>query len=196
MYNETNCWKFMSKRGTQMNKKYISLLFVLAVFVFVPLNLYSHDENNENPALKEAMSLSKKGKFNDAIEKIQILIKQHDGGKNTILRLHLGFVYFKAKQYDNSLAEFNQVLSENKDLAAPYYHTGLIYEAMAIGEKEIASKTKYRKMALETWKEYLRRSSMTEDKTKEHKISLKRKKDHVKFAKRHIKELSEELGNE
>jgi tetratricopeptide (TPR) repeat protein len=178
-----------------MNKSLVILL-IFVMFSVVPTNLYSQGENKEEPALMEAMKLSKKGKFTQAIEKIQLLIKQHDGDKNLVYHLHLGFVYFKAKQYDNSLSEFNQVLAIDKDFAVPYYHVGLIYEAMALVEKDKAEKVKYKKTALENWKEYLRCSSMPEDKTKEYKFSLKKKKEHINFANRHIKELTEELVNE
>ena len=161
----------------------------------MPLNLYSQDENGSEAALQGAMSLSNEGKFSEAIEKLQLIIKQQQDAQNSVIHEHLGFVYFKAKQYDNALNEFEQIIKINSDSTISYYYLGMIYEARAIKDTDPASSKEQKKKALRSWEEFLRCSALPQGTSETHK-NMMAPADREKFAKRHIHMLEEELEDE
>lgn len=179
-----------------MNIKSTSFLFVLLLSMSMPLNLYSQDENSSETGLKDAMNLSNVGKFSEAIEKLQLLIKQQPDAQGLLAHEHLGFVYFKAKQYDNALNEFEQITRTNADSTISYYYLGLIYEARAIKNTDPGSSKEEKRKALRSWEEFLRCSALPQDTTEAHKNRIMAPADRRKFAQRHIHMLEEELGNE
>ena len=179
-----------------MNIKITGFLVVFFLFISMPFSLHAQDEANSETAIKDAMNLSNEGKYNEAIEKLQLIISQQSGVQGLSAHEHLGFIYFKTKQYPYAISEFEQSIAINKDAAMAYYYLGLIYEAKAINEKNLPTGHDLLKKALQDWEEFLRSSDLPGEITGSHNNMGVTPADKQKFAKRHIRMIKEELENE
>ncbi|MCB4792891.1 MAG: hypothetical protein LHV68_13560 [Elusimicrobia bacterium] len=173
----------------------IKSFFVVLTFLLTVLSGFCLAQENED-GIKDAMVLSNSGKSGQAVEKLKQIIGQRQGQEKSTAQMHLGFVYFKDRQFDNALNEFTGVLTVDKDRTLAYYYLGLIYEAKALSETDLQSSKEQKLKALQAWQEFLRCAAITEKKAEAHKNRGMNKENDLKLAERHIQMLKEMLGNE
>jgi len=149
-----------------------------------------------NPVMKHAITLAKEGKYDEAIATMKKVMKSDPSASTLEAHLSLGLIYYKAKQYDNSLNEFTKASEEKNDSSMAYYFLGLVNEKMALGYNE-PEVTVLKKKALGSWKRYLEISAQqSENPSVSHKHIGISKKESIKRAKKHIMVLEEELKDE
>lgn len=174
-----------------MRKILIRALILCAFFSVPALNIFA---DTDNPLLKDAMEMSRNGKHEEAIAAINKIILEDSS--NIQAHISLGLVYYKMKQYDNSLNEFSKTIDIKKESPMAYYFTGLIYEEKAMAVSGAEAKNLKRK-ALDAWQNYLAISeNSTQETSESHRHIGITKKESIQSAKKHIKVLKEELENE
>lgn len=179
-----------------MHRKIMTIIFIGAIFGTMPGIVCAKEKENALPSLKDAMNLSRHGKTGEAIDIIKKLMAQSTEENNIDAQLALGFVYFKAKQYDAAVDEFKKSIAVSKDNLMALYFTGLIYEKKAkAGDISPEISRELKEKALESWKNYLAISETAKIK-KLHKHLHLTKKESIKRAKKHIAVLKGELENE
>jgi tetratricopeptide (TPR) repeat protein len=167
---------------------------VLALCLFTP-PAYSEEYQGPDALLKEAMDLGSQGNYQAAIEKARQAIEVKKVANNKRAHLYLGLMYFKTKQFDSSLSEFDLVTKMDINSPMAYYFTALIYESKALKEKDLASAQNFKDKALLSWEEYLNYTQEKEDSPRHENLGISVKKS-VEQAKRHMKMLKEGLIDE
>lgn len=147
----------------------------------------------QEPSIREAMRLSREGKTAEAVTLLKETIRQNPGAAARVAHLHLGFVYFKAKQHDEALAEFDRTIAIDRDTPLAWYFKGLIYEAKAKNDK--ANEDLYEGKALDAWKSVLETSERVKDRPRKPRKGITVEKA-VEQAKEHVAKLKEELRDE
>ena len=177
-----------------MKKRIIGLSFVCILFLALPFIMQAKECCKDNPDIKEAMEMSRNGRNEEAVTAINTIIQQDPGSIQA--HISLGLVYYKMKQYDNSLDEFSKTIALRKESPMAYYFTGLIYEEMAMAVSGSEVKNLKRK-ALDSWQNYLEISERSgQEPSESHRHIGITKKESILSAKKHIKVLKEELENE
>lgn len=151
-------------------------------------------EGESNLSLREAVALSKDGRFEESIAAVKEIIGRTSGDENRQAHQGLGLVYFKARQYDNALAEFTTTVSMRKESPMAYYFMALIHEKQAVAEKDAAARKELKGKALASWHNYLAfagKGGGDPAKPRPH-IKIKIEKG-IKTAKKHIATLEREL---
>lgn len=167
-------------------------LFALALVLF---SVSGAAPAKHSPVVRDAMSLAREGKYEEAINGLKQVLIQSPNDMEA--RIALGLMYYKAKQYDNSLNEFGAVMLMDPNNAMAYYFTAMIYEQQAKSSSVSLPSTKVLKQkALDSWRSYLRvaEGSGDPDASRRH-IGIS-KQESIDRAKKHMLVLEGELGNE
>lgn len=184
----------MPEKEREMKRSILAgLLGTLVVLGTAVLTVPAQGADKQPSPVRDAMRLAHEGKNAEAIALLKQIIQQapETGAKSA--HLHLGFMYFKAKQYDDALAEFNTTIATDRDMPIAYYFMGLIYEAKAKIDK--ANEAFLESKALDAWKNVIDSSERVKEKPrKSHRgITVK---EAVEQAKQHVAKLKEELRDE
>lgn len=152
---------------------------------------------SKSPELKSAVELAKSGKQSEAIAAIKKLIDRDPGPASLEAHLSLGIIYFKSRQYDSSLGEFDLAVALSKDTPMAYYFRGLIYEKKAKNSGVTARQAaEFKKAALAQWQAFLETAARVPPVSETRSHNGITRAQSIERARQHIKVLTEELEHE
>ncbi len=175
-----------------------SVLILLALILFSAFTFYLYagaDEAN-GLSMKEAMSLAKDGKTDEAIALIRKIIQSDPGTDMKEARIRLGLINFKAGRHESALNEFEKVIELKSDSSMAYYFTGLIYEKLAIAKTDKNESMGLKRKALNAWTNYLACAKTGKERPESHKNICISVEESIKRAQKHVDVLNGELTNE
>jgi tetratricopeptide (TPR) repeat protein len=166
---------------------FAAVVFILVSSIAVPAGAGDpvHDR------LDHAMRLAHSGQFREAIDEVHSVMREA-GADDIGPHLSLGLIYFRMKQYDNALAEFNTVITLNPEDPMSHYFLALIYESRALDRQEKAVSIELKKKAIDAWEKFILFQSRRHGPPPPRHIDVKAKHS-IDTAKKHLKILKEEI---
>lgn len=148
---------------------------LLFLFMFSNTILFANPPEKEQK-LKEAIALSNKGKYEDALSILKFLAGENSNDER--LFLSMGFIYQTIGNTNDALSSFEKAV-QIKPSENGYYSLGLLYEAKAIQELNNKNSLQTLKKALASWNDFVNLNSKDTKK--------------VEVATRHIKNIKEQI---
>lgn len=179
-----------------MRKNVTGFLIMLMLCGALPQYLLAHNSAEHDLSLKDAMGLARARKYDEAIAEIQQLIQKKQDTGTIVEHQHLGFVYFRARQYNNAIDEFSKTIAMEKNSPMAYYFMALIYEKKAINSKNRGDEQDLESKALQAWRDFMTYSGPSRIRPESHRNIGISVKESIRRAERHIRLLEEGLRHE